>query len=168
MSRFTLSSRLRALGVIAIVSASLLSACGSSSKSDSSSSATTASDGTLSKSDFVAQVNAVCKDLQAPVTAKQAEMKSAIAAHDPKAGIDVMTGMSKLYGDASTKIAALKPPSDGVAAQQSIISVLGKTAGLMDAQKKELSEGNQPTVPDSLSKDLADAQKPAADYGINC
>ena len=172
MPRTTISSRLRLLGGVGILSVALLSGCGSSSKSDSSGSATTAA-GTLSKSDFVSQANGVCKDLGATAKTANAAIKSSTDAKDSKIASDALGAAGTKFAELRTKAAAMQPPSDGENAQKALVAVLDKFATKYQGYKtviESAAAGGDVPADDSAAfqKDVETTAKPIADYGISC
>ena len=122
----------------------LVAACGSSSKSNAGSSGDSGGS-TLSKADFIAQGDAICKavDAKAP---KQP------AGTDAKSLADYLGGAIAPISEASTKFAALKAPSDATDLQKAFVADIDSAVTTLKAAKAKADAGDVPGATSELQK----------------
>jgi hypothetical protein len=136
---------MRRIGSVLVLSLLVvLAACGSSSKSDAGSSGSSGGS-TLSKADFIAQGDAICKavDSKAPKEPSGTDAKSLS---------DYLGAALAPISEASTKFAALKAPSDATQLQKDFVADIDTAVTALKAAKAKADAGDVPGATSELQK----------------
>jgi len=148
---------MRRLGSVLALALLVVVGCGSSSKSSGSS----ANAGALSKADFIAQGDALCKDAESKTPKDPTGTDAKSMADYMGAGITVITGVHD-------KFAALQAPSDAQQLQKDFIAELDTALAASKSAKAKFDAGDVQGGIDLLQKapDTTTADKALKDYGF--